>query len=57
MDRVADKFKIATGSSFQTGADDIPWYYPLEGDFRKAQTAWDSESIPITAMRSFPYWY
>jgi hypothetical protein len=23
------------------GPDDIPWYYPLEGDIRKAQTAWD----------------
>jgi len=21
--------------------DEIPWYYPLEGDIRKAQTAWD----------------
>ena len=21
--------------------DDVPWYYPLEGDIRKAQTAWD----------------
>jgi hypothetical protein len=25
------------------GPDDIPWYYPLEGDIRKAQTAWDGE--------------
>ena len=22
-------------------ADYVPWYYPLEGDIRKAQTAWD----------------
>lgn len=21
--------------------DDVPWYYPLEGDVTKAQTAWD----------------
>ncbi|KAI0036105.1 S-adenosyl-L-methionine-dependent methyltransferase [Vararia minispora EC-137] len=21
--------------------DEVPWYYPLEGDIRKAQTAWD----------------
>jgi sterol 24-C-methyltransferase len=21
--------------------DVVPWYYPLEGDIRKAQTAWD----------------
>jgi len=21
--------------------DEVPWYYPLEGDFRKAQTCWD----------------
>jgi len=21
--------------------DDVPWYYPLEGDIRKAQTVWD----------------
>ena len=21
--------------------DEIPWYYPLEGDIRKAQTVWD----------------
>jgi len=21
--------------------DEVPWYYPLEGDVRKAQTAWD----------------
>lgn len=24
--------------------DEVPWYYPLEGDIRKAQTAWDGES-------------
>lgn len=27
------------------GGDEVPWYYPLEGDMRKAQTLWDSESI------------
>jgi sterol 24-C-methyltransferase len=21
--------------------DDVPWYYPLEGDISKAQTVWD----------------
>jgi sterol 24-C-methyltransferase len=21
--------------------DEVPWYYPLEGDIRKAQTVWD----------------
>jgi hypothetical protein len=26
------------------GPDPVPWYYPLEGDLRKAQTWWDCES-------------
>lgn len=31
----------------RTGPDAVQWYYPLEGDLRKAQTVWDSES-PLT---------
>ena len=27
-----------------SGPDAVQWYYPLEGDLRKAQTVWDSES-------------
>lgn len=29
--------------SLHAGDDPVPWYYPLEGDLRKAQTTWDSE--------------
>lgn len=25
--------------------DDIPWYYPIEGDIFKAQTAWDLVTV------------
>lgn len=35
----------------RTGPDAVQWYYPLEGDLRKAQTVWDSES-PLTVDRS-----
>lgn len=37
---IVDMFKVADDRP--PGDDDLPWYYPLEGDIRKAQTAWDS---------------
>ncbi|KAE9389157.1 delta-sterol C-methyltransferase [Gymnopus androsaceus JB14] len=34
-------FKIEHEEDLAARDDPIPWYYPLEGDIRKAQTAWD----------------
>lgn len=34
-------FEIEHEEDLAERPDEIPWYYPLEGDIRKAQTAWD----------------
>ncbi|KAI5122087.1 hypothetical protein M0805_002209 [Coniferiporia weirii] len=34
-------FQIEHEEDLADRPDPIPWYYPLEGDIRKAQTAWD----------------
>jgi sterol 24-C-methyltransferase len=34
-------FEIVHEEDLADRPDDIPWYYPLEGDIRKAQTVWD----------------
>lgn len=34
-------FKVEHEEDLAERADEVPWYYPLEGDFRKAQTPWD----------------
>lgn len=36
-------FTIEHEEDLADRGDEVPWYYPLEGDIRKAQTAWDSE--------------
>ncbi|KAK7040867.1 Delta(24)-sterol C-methyltransferase [Paramarasmius palmivorus] len=34
-------FKIEYAADLADNQDEVPWYYPLEGDINKAQTAWD----------------
>ena len=34
-------FEIEHEEDLADRPDPIPWYYPLEGDIRKAQTTWD----------------
>ncbi len=34
-------FEIEHEEDLAERDDPVPWYYPLEGDIRKAQTAWD----------------
>lgn len=34
-------FKVEHVEDLAERPDAIPWYYPLEGDIRKAQTLWD----------------
>jgi sterol 24-C-methyltransferase len=34
-------FEIEYEEDLADRQDDVPWYYPLEGDMRKAQTMWD----------------
>jgi sterol 24-C-methyltransferase len=34
-------FDIEHEEDLADSSDEIPWYYPLEGDMRKAQTFWD----------------
>jgi len=34
-------FQIEHEEDLAARPDPIPWYYPLEGDIRKAQTFWD----------------
>jgi hypothetical protein len=34
-------FEIEHEEDLAERDDEVPWYYPLEGDIRKAQTAWD----------------
>ena len=34
-------FEIEHEEDLADRSDEIPWYYPLEGDMRKAQTFWD----------------
>lgn len=36
-------FDIVHEEDLAARNDDVPWYYPLEGDIWKAQTVWDSE--------------
>lgn len=36
-------FEIEHEEDLAARPDDVPWYYPLEGDVMKAQTLWDSE--------------
>jgi sterol 24-C-methyltransferase len=34
-------FEIEHEEDLAERPDEVPWYYPLEGDIRKAQTVWD----------------
>lgn len=34
-------FEIEYEEDLAARPDEVPWYYPLEGDIRKAQTFWD----------------
>lgn len=34
-------FQVEHEEDLAARDDEVPWYYPLEGDMRKAQTAWD----------------
>jgi sterol 24-C-methyltransferase len=34
-------FEIEHEEDLADRPDEVPWYYPLEGDLSKAQTAWD----------------
>ena len=34
-------FEIEHEEDLAARDDEVPWYYPLEGDLRKAQTTWD----------------
>lgn len=34
-------FQLEYDEDLAERPDDVPWYYPLEGDISKAQTAWD----------------
>lgn len=34
-------FEIEHEEDLAERPDEVPWYYPLEGDIRKAQTMWD----------------
>lgn len=34
-------FSIEHEEDLAERPDEVPWYYPLEGDIRKAQTVWD----------------
>ncbi|KAF8155764.1 delta-sterol C-methyltransferase [Crassisporium funariophilum] len=38
-------FQIEHEEDLADRPDPIPWYYPLEGDIRKAQTAWDYVTV------------
>ena len=38
-------FEIVSAEDLALNDDSISWYYPLEGDIRKAQCAWDYFSI------------
>lgn len=44
-------FEIEHEEDLADRPDPIPWYYPLEGDIRKAQTLWDSALLGYTAKR------
>lgn len=43
-------FEVQLDEDLADRDDPIPWYYPLEGDLKKAQTLWDY----ITVMRISP---
>ena len=34
-------FEILHEEDLAERPDEVPWYYPLEGDLRKCQTVWD----------------
>ena len=34
-------FQVERDEDLADAGDEIPWYYPLEGDIRKVQTLWD----------------
>ncbi|KAI0942168.1 hypothetical protein AcV7_002676 [Taiwanofungus camphoratus] len=38
-------FKIEHEEDLAERPDDVPWFYPLEGDIFKAQTAWDYVTV------------
>jgi len=38
-------FEIEHEEDLADRPDDVPWYYPLEGDIRKAQTLWDYVTV------------
>ena len=38
-------FEIEHEEDLADRPDPIPWYYPLEGDIRKAQTLWDMFTV------------
>ncbi|THH14408.1 hypothetical protein EW146_g5919 [Bondarzewia mesenterica] len=38
-------FEIEHEEDLAERDDPVPWYYPLEGDIRKAQTAWDYVTV------------
>lgn len=38
-------FEIELEDDLADKGDDIPWYYPLEGDLKKAQTWWDVVTV------------
>ena len=38
-------FQIEHEEDLAERQDLVPWYYPLEGDIRKAQTFWDYETV------------
>ena len=38
-------FEILHEEDLADRPDDVPWYYPLEGDIRKAQTLWDMFTV------------
>lgn len=46
-------FQIEHEEDLADREDEVPWYYPLEGDVRKAQTAWDSEFEVFTGFILF----
>jgi sterol 24-C-methyltransferase len=38
-------FSIEHEEDLAERPDEVPWYYPLEGDIRKAQTVWDYVTV------------
>ncbi|KAG9313574.1 S-adenosyl-L-methionine-dependent methyltransferase [Chiua virens] len=42
-------FRVEQAEDLADRPDEVPWYYPLEGDFRKAQTPWDLVMVWCTS--------